>query len=411
MPRGWFCVIFVFPAFGGSKVNSAMAYCKFQADQIFTGHRLLDHSHILITDPKGTVIDITTAEAGDDVRRYPGILIPGQINCHCHLELSHLRNRIPEGQGLPTFIQGVMQTPMVEQEEKNRQMDLAEDEMYQNGIVGIGDISNHSYSIGSKLKSKIRWHHFLEITNPDDEKAKSRVAQFRQMEAAFAQAFSPGSAISLSPHAIYSVSPQTLSLINTHTKNKIISIHNQECADEDEWCRNGSGGFIRFYESIGRKNVPVPVSGKQSVQTWLPYFNNGQTILLVHNTFMQEEDIVFAQTYALQNGLRLVYCFCPNANLYIEKTLPQVDLFIKHQCDIVIGTDSYASNHQLSITGEMAALHKHFPQIPVTVLLQWATLNGAKALRWDRDMGSFDKGKRPGIVLLESNLSKSTRII
>ncbi|HRQ52201.1 MAG TPA: amidohydrolase, partial [Agriterribacter sp.] len=69
-----------------------MAYCKFQADQLFTGRQLLDRSHTLITDEKGTVLDIITEAAGEDVRYFSGILMPGHINCHCHLELSHMRN-------------------------------------------------------------------------------------------------------------------------------------------------------------------------------------------------------------------------------------------------------------------------------------------------------------------------------
>lgn len=157
--------------------------------------------------------------------------------------------------------------------------------------------------------------------------------------------------------------------------------------------------------------MPLPISGKSSVRTWLPYFNNRQTIILVHNTYMAEEDIVFANDYALQNGLQLVYCLCPNANLYIEEKLPPVDLFIKHNCDIVLGTDSYGSNRQLSITSEMAAIRSCFPHIPVTTLLQWATLNGAEALQWQNDLGSFDSGKRPGLVLVKNDLSGSVRIL
>ena len=157
--------------------------------------------------------------------------------------------------------------------------------------------------------------------------------------------------------------------------------------------------------------MPLPVSGKSSIQTWLPYFNNGQTIILVHNTYTSEEDIVFANAHAVRNGLQLLYCLCPNANLYIERRLPSIDLFIKHNCNIVLGTDSYGSNWQLSITSEIATIHKHFPNIPVAALLKWATLNGAKALRRENDLGSFEKGKKPGVVWLSQGCSESRRII
>lgn len=68
---------------------------------------------------------------------------------------------------------------------------------------------------------------------------------------------------------------------------------------------------------------------------------------------------------------------------------------------MVLGTDSLASNHQLSILEEMKALHKHFPSLSTATVLQWATINGAKALQMETDLGSFEKGKKPGIVLIE----------
>jgi cytosine/adenosine deaminase-related metal-dependent hydrolase len=290
-------------------------------------------------------------------------------------------------------------------------MALADKEMYENGIVATGDICNQLYSIQQKAKSNIQWYNFLELTNLDDAKAEERVVLYNNMANEFKEALPSTSNVALSPHAIYSVSPLTFSLINKNTKNKTITIHNQECADEDELFTNGSGRFLHFYESIGRKSMPLAVSGKSSIQTWLPYFNNGQTIIMVHNTYMREDDIVFANEYAATNGLQLIYCLCPNANLYIEQKLPPIDLFIKHNCNVVLGTDSYCSNRQLSITSEMAAIHKHFPDIPVATLLNWATLNGAKALQWHNELGSFEKGKKPGVVRLNADFSESRRII
>jgi len=388
-----------------------MAYCKFQADHLFTGYQLLDHSHVLVTDEGGTVVDIVTGEAGNDIQQFRGILMPGHINCHCHLELSHMRNRIPAGRGLTHFISSVMGFPKVDQAEKERSMALADKEMYENGIVATGDICNQLYSIRQKEKSNIQWYNFLELTNLDDAKAAERVVLYNNMANEFKEALPSTSNVALSPHAIYSVSPLTFSLINKNTKNKTITIHNQECADEDQLFTNGSGRFLRFYESIGRKSMPLAVSGKSSIQTWLPYFNNGQTIIMVHNTYTPEEDIIFANEYAETNGLQLVYCLCPNANLYIEEKLPPIDLFIRHNCNIVLGTDSYGSNRQLSITSEMAAIHKHLPDIPIATLLQWATLNGAKALHWHNDLGSFEKGKKPGVVWLNTDFSEARRII
>jgi cytosine/adenosine deaminase-related metal-dependent hydrolase len=126
---------------------------------------------------------------------------------------------------------------------------------------------------------------------------------------------------------------------------------------------------------------------------------------------MPEEDVIWANEYAAVNGLKLVYCLCINANLYIENKVPPIDILMKHNCHIVLGTDRYSSNWQLSMAKEMEAIKKYFPHIPDETILQWATTNGAKALGWDDELGSFEKGKKPGVVSIKREFSESVRII
>jgi cytosine/adenosine deaminase-related metal-dependent hydrolase len=202
------------------------------------------------------------------------------------------------------------------------------------------------------------------------------------------------------PHAPYSISPKTFEAINELTKDQVISIHNQEHPAEDELYKTGGGEYLKLFRIIVVNQSPFRVTGKSSIRSCLPFFNNRQTILLIHNTYMQEEDIQFANEYAKRNGLTLIFGLCPNANLYIENKVPPVDLFIKHDCHLVLGTDSYSSNWQLSIAKEIEAIKNHHPSLPLVTILQWATINGAKALRWEDKLGSFEKGKKPGVTLI-----------
>jgi cytosine/adenosine deaminase-related metal-dependent hydrolase len=177
---------------------------------------------------------------------------------------------------------------------------------------------------------------------------------------------------------------------------KTVTIHNQETSFEDELFHSGGGDFIRMYELMKLDTSFFQPTGKSSLQTYLGKMNGAKEIILVHNTFTKQADIDFAQ----QVSQNLNWCLCVKANQYIEKALPPVDLLQKNGCHIVIGTDSLASNNSLDILDELKTISQNFPTIQLAELLQWATLNGAKALQLHDELGSFEKGKKPGVVLI-----------
>jgi aminodeoxyfutalosine deaminase len=412
-----------------------MQYRKFRADQLFDGYRFRNKDSVLITTADGAVVDIVpAAEAGDNVEVLSGILSPGLINCHCHLELSHLKDVIPPHTGLIDFLISVVckrdeaaapsksppggETFEAPEVKKQNAIIMAEKEMYNNGIVAVGDIGNTADTALVKSKSKIRWQNFTEVISFTDEKSTENFSHYKQVAEEIGNQLLTSSLLhrtSLVPHAPYSISPKTFQLINEATAHQVISIHNQEHPAEDELYKTGGGDYLKLFKQFGMNASPFPVTGKSSIRSYLPYFNQQQTIFLVHNTYMPEEDIVWANEYAAANDLQLIYCLCINANLYIENKTPNVDLFIKHNCHLVLGTDSYSSNWQLSIAKEMHALQQH-STLQQEQLLQFATSNGAKALQWDDELGSFDTStsvgrKKPGVVLLKDDLSESKRII
>ena len=398
-----------------------MAYRKFKADQLFDGYHLHDSDKVLITDESGTVQNIVpVSEAGDDVQTYSGILSPGLINCHCHLELSHLKNVIPPHTGLIEFLCSVVTKRDFAPEVIQQEIIKAEKEMVDNGIVAVGDIGNTADTAAVKSNSKIQWQNFVEVLSFTDEKAEENIIHYQKVAQTFnlqPSTFNISHRTSLVPHAPYSISPKTFKLINELTKNQIISIHNQEHPAEDILYKTGGGEYLKLFKIFGIDKSPFPVTGLSSIRSVLPHFNNGQTILLIHNTFMPEEDVLFAKEYANENGLTLIWCLCVNANLYIENKTPPIEMFLKHNCPIVLGTDSYSSNWQLSIAKEMQAIIRLTATVPrfktvaqLEEILQWATLNGAKALQWDDELGSFEKGKKPGVVLLVNDLSDSKRL-
>lgn len=377
-------------------------YRKYKPSGIFNGKEILPPGNVLITTTGGIIEAIVPeAEAGDAVQQLSGILSPGFINAHCHLELSHFKGKIPEHTGLVNFAQQVMSRRAENtMEEKLVAMQAAQLEMWQGGIVAVGDICNGTDSIPAKQNSPLYWYNFIETTGFVDAAAQNRLAsaeeilrQFREQLSTFNFQFS------IVPHAPYSVSKTLFRLINEKTAAQLISIHNQETAAEDELYKNKKGGFLELYQNFGIDISNFVPTGKTSLQSWLPYFTGEQKIISVHNSFTGQDDIDFAKN-------RLSYCLCPNANLYIENILPPVELLLKNNCHIVLGTDSYASNHQLSIMAEINTIQKNFPQIPLATVLQWATINGAKTLGIDDVFGSFEKGKKPGLMLVEDGEAK-----
>jgi cytosine/adenosine deaminase-related metal-dependent hydrolase len=391
-----------------------MGMLKFKATQLFDGYRLLENK-VLITRTDGTIESIVEDhQAGESVRELNGILLPGLINCHCHLELSHLKDVIAPHTGLIEFLCSVVTKRNFPIELIQEKIAWAEQEMYANGIVGVGDIGNTADTAAVKASSRICWHNFVEVLSFTDNMATENMAHYRSQLELLSQALA-GSSLphrsSLVPHAPYSISPATFRLLNEATQEQVISIHNQEHPAENELYKSGGGDYLKLFNIFGIAQSPFPVTGQSSLRSVLPYFDRGQTLLLVHNTCTTQEEMEWAAQYATQKGLRLQYCLCINANLYIENKVPPAHLLYRTGANVVIGTDSYSSNWQLSIASEIKSLHHHFPEIPLETILQWATLQGARALQWDDRLGSFEKGKNPGLTLLDVQAGTSSRVI
>lgn len=285
-------------------------------------------------------------------------------------------------------------------EQKQVLIKAAVQQMQNNGIVAVCDICNTADSLPVKEQSALHWHNFIELTGFVGATANKRFADMQITKEQFLQASNTQNYFNttLAPHAPYSVSEQLFELINADTAGQLTTIHNQETAAEDELYKNKAGGFLELYQNIGIDIGSFNATGKSSLQSWLPYLNRRQKIIAVHNNFTSQPDIDFVK----QSKKDISFCICINANRYIEKINPPIELLIKNNCNIVLGTDSLASNHQLNIWEEIKTIRQQFPAIQLETLLQWATSNGAAVLQMDDKLGSIEKGKKPGLVLVES---------
>ncbi len=375
-----------------------MGYRKFKADHLFTGTVMLSADSVLIMKDDEVAEILNEEDAGDNIEVYKGIITPGFINAHCHIELSHMKGLIPEKTGLVDFVFKVVNERHSPEEKILEAINEAEEEMLQSGIVAVGDICDNLGSLPQKLKHRLHYYNFIEASGWLPALSGIRWEKSKNLYDAFAgkTAFA-----SLVPHAPYSVSDDLWMNIEPFFTNKVTCIHNQEAVFEDELFLLGSGDFLRLYKMLNIDNSFFSPSKKSSLQTYFTKFSKAASLILVHNTYISQGDISYVKHNS--GAIELVsFCLCPNANLYIENTLPPVEMLIKNNCSIILGTDSLAGNRSLNILTEMKTIQQNFPQINISTMLQWATINGARALQMNKTLGSFEKGKTPGVVLIEN---------
>ena len=382
-----------------------MANRKFNADQLFTGYAMLGPESVLITDEKGVVQDIVAlTEAGEGIERFNGIISPGFINCHCHLELSHMHGAVPHNTGMTKFLLSVMKDRNADVENILTAMTLAETYMVERGIVAVGDICNTIHSIKIKNSSNLYYHNFIEAIGFDDDSAEERFNASLEMYSTFREHLEKQH-VSIIPHSPYSVSDTLFRLINEHEKGSLLSIHNQESIAETEFFTTGKGELLELYKALGIDIKHFVPSKQSSLIRSIIKVTGDHTVILVHNVNTTADDLD-----AIRRGRnlpQLFWCLCPNANIYINGHLPDVILLKNFNCKLVVGTDSLASNSQLNILEELKTLQEKFDMITSAELLRWATINGAEALRIDNKFGSFETGKQPGIVNIDGGVNGS----
>jgi aminodeoxyfutalosine deaminase len=366
---------------------------KFSAHRIYPVNSAPIHFGIIETDDAGIILNIRDTggqpveEAG--LEFYPGIIIPGMINAHCHLELSHLRGLIPEGTGLTGFVSEVTKIRPTDPETIQRAAREADRIMFMQGISGVGDISNNGITLQIKQKSKLSYHTFIEIFGLDREIAPKRFQQALVLAKDYQDAGLPHS---ITPHAPYSVGSTLWRLLSEQTsQTSRISIHHDESEGERELLDKRTGVLADSFRNAGFDLGNIPIEAYDIFQLLEKYLKHSAW-LLVHNTISSPG---WAQT-SVREGVYWV--LCPRSNRYIENRLPDLQGFADYDIKVCLGTDSLASNHNLSVMEEMKTIQAAAPGIPFEVVLKWATINGAQALGMEKYLGTLEKGKGPGLV-------------
>lgn len=310
---------------------------------------------------------------------YAGILCAGFINTHSHIELSYLRGAIAEGRGYAAFAESIGKVRDTFSEEKQlRAIEEADRTMWQEGVDAIGDIVNGATSFATKATSKIHYKNFAEVFG-------LRLCNLERQRELLKY---PNT--SLTPHSIYSVQDAPFKEVCNAETDAPLSIHFMETPDE-ALLFAGEGSLHRWYKAVGFECDFLHYgSPAERIVACVP---KERRALLVHNCDISERDIEVVTNHFTTP---VSWALCPRSNAYISGIEPRsVELLRAHNnINICIGTDSLSSNWSLSMIEEL----KMFRGIPLDELLQWATINGAKALCIENHYGTIEVGKRSGIV-------------
>lgn len=379
----------------------------FSAQYIFTNEGPPLKRGIVSVKSDGTIAGVEDSGGNLSEREsaefHNGIIIPGLVNCHCHLELSHMKGRFVPGSGLAEFLKNFR----TKRENGNETMLFsaaeADREMYSGGVVLCADICNTRMTFDIKKKSRIKYISLLEVFGLQPEKAGRRMDEVLQL-AGIARDYNLP--FSIVPHAAYSISLTLFRLLKEATENnRITSLHFMETEAEKSFLKYYDGPLMESYrdsELLPENQEIVSDHAEAVLEEVTPSGN----LILVHNTFADRTTIK-----KVRKRENLYWCLCPRANMYIEDHVPPVDLLTGEGCRIVIGTDSLASNDSLDILAELKVLQAHFPEIPLAELVRWATLNGATALRQENTYGSIRRGKKPGLLLLQDVDLQNMRLL
>jgi cytosine/adenosine deaminase-related metal-dependent hydrolase len=369
----------------------------FSAQYIFTNDGPPLRRGIVSTEDDGTIISIENTAGKFEEKRslefYNGIIVPGFVNCHCHLELSHLKGTVARGKGLSSFIGEIRETRQKSDEAIIASAGSADREMHNGGVVLCADICNSIHSFSIKKNSRISYLSLLEVFGIDPEKSSVRMDEIKKVAET---AFEMNLPFYIVPHSFYSMSLTLLRLLREKSKNnKVTSIHFLETEGEKTFIEDHSGPILESYKRSGI--VPsVMETINNLAEAVVNEIAPSGNLILVHNTFADRDSI-----RKIMKRKNVYWCLCPNSNIYIENKIPPLDLLMEEGCEIVIGTDSLASNRMLNILEELKTLQLNFPMVSIETLIGWATSNGAKALGEESRFGKIEIGKKPGLLLIQ----------
>ncbi len=356
----------------------------------------------VVVDARGVVVDVGRAvdllprHAGLAVERFHGVISPGLVNAHTHVELSSMRGKVPGGSGFVPWVDRMitLRSEVLPDEDADG-IEAGVDELVRSATVAIGDVTNSLAAVGTLARRGIGGSVFHEVFGLDRATVLRRIEGLRaELEQRVPVWPTEDLAYAPAPHTLYTLHPEGARalLASAAARGAPTSLHLAEHEGERRAIEEGDG--------------PVPEWLAQRIKQrpeWprRPLFELAEdvgalrpNVLLVHLTAARRDEL----EKLARAGASVV--LCPRSNLHIEARLPPLVAIRESGIEPALGTDSLASNASLDVLAEARTLAERFPDVPRWELVKMATWNGARALG-RKDLGRIARDARPGIFCIE----------
>ena len=377
------------------------------ADAIVTGDAETLRDGAVVVDEAGQVVEVgaaaevLTRHAGAPVERIHGVVLPGLVNAHTHLELSALRGRVPGGAGFVPWVEqmiGVRAESRPEDDSDAIEQAVADLDAF--GTSAVGDISNSMSAVRPLARRGFVGRVFHEVFGIERGPLEERVAALPKIvEERVGEWPTPELVYTPTPHTLYTTHAAVVRRLarDARERGSRISLHLAEHAAERRFLEHGDGPIPGWYEArlkLRRDLLEWP--GKSPIALADDLGALGPHAICVHLTDARPDELELVA----RRGAPVV--FCPRSNLFIETRLPP--LLAARAAGLLpgLGTDSLASNASLDVLAEARALADRFSSVPARDLVRMATWEGARALGRD-DVGRIALGARPGLFAIDGD--------
>lgn len=341
----------------------------------------------VVTVENGTILNVGREASGSPTVDLGNVaLLPALINAHTHLELSGLA--APLGTpGMP-FTDWIRLVVAYRRGGPAYQADIArgQRECASLGQAVLGDVTTTPWAERGALLEATVFHETIGLRR---ELIAERLAAARDsLTIARKQALRAG----LCPHAPYSVHPELFDeLVRLAAAEHVpLAFHLAETREELELLAGGGGGpFRELLVELGAWHDTAIAPGTRPFDYLRRLTNSGAGAMVIHGNYLDDEEISLLAAHAD----RLSVIYCPRTHAYFGHSRHPLAKLLAAGANVALGTDSRASNPDLSLCDELRHVARHFPEVAPGVVLELATLRAARALGLDDRLGSLEPGK------------------